>query len=101
RELSECGAAVSPSPGGAWLSRAKVGGSFMPGKANPPPGTNPLSKHHHRPPRQPCRKGAKIIAATNMDNWHLLTQRFFFTVYYKNIPPHETPVFIWDWVFLV
>ena len=77
RELSECGAAVSPSPGGASLTRPTVGGSCRPGKAKPPPGTTPLAKHHLRPARQPCRNGAKVIAAGNRDPRQLFRQRFF------------------------
>src|SRR5690606_36937583 len=76
RELSECGAAVSPSPGGASLTRPTVGGSCRPGKAKPPPGITPLAKHHLRPARQPCRNGAKVIAAGNRDPRQLFRQRF-------------------------
>lgn len=49
QEWSECGAAVSPSPGGAALTRPTVGGSCWPGKANPPPGTLQGSLHIKRP----------------------------------------------------
>ncbi|MGS6165461.1 hypothetical protein ACVGWI_00645, partial [Enterobacter hormaechei] len=56
QEWSECGAAVSPSPGGAALTRPNVSRKFWPGKAKPPPGTKPLAKNHHPPQRQPFFK---------------------------------------------